>query len=71
MDIVSDGAIFSPSFVAGDILPGDAEYIVHAVNCHEDLLAVCREIEAIDTRLAFGLRAQLRAAIAKTEGKQP
>ena len=38
MDIVSDGAVFSPSFVAGDILPEDAEYIVRAVNAHEELI---------------------------------
>lgn len=39
LDIVSDGAAYSPSFVAGDILPEDAALIVRAVNSHEDLLA--------------------------------
>lgn len=31
VDIVSDGPPFNPAFVAGDIMPGDAEVIVQAV----------------------------------------
>lgn len=55
------------SQICGTWSKNDAELIVRSVNAVEALAEVCREIEAIDTRLPFGLRAQLKAALCLLE----
>jgi hypothetical protein len=44
-DIVTNAAEFSPAFIAGDILPEDAELICTAVNCHTALLEAAQAWE--------------------------
>jgi len=73
-----------PRTVAVATSVADAQFIVRAVNAHDDLLAACKAAEnwlgefidqsLHDDPLAEGevrLLQDLRAAIAKTEGTQP
>lgn len=53
--------------IAEEIELEDAAFIVRAVNCHEELLAACKEV--LDWVLATEVREQLSKAIAKAEGK--
>ena len=78
LDIVSDGAAYSPSFVAGDILPEDAELIARAVNNYADLLAALEAVTALAYELAMKsptltpavdrIIPQARAAISSAKG---
>ena len=82
LDIVSDGAFYSPSFVAGDILPEDAELIVRAVNNYADLLAALEGIandleqarayfpgKVADSGAMFASIGFARAAISRAKGQ--
>jgi len=84
LDIVSDGAAYSPFFIAGDILPEDAELIARAVNNYADLLAALENAKKQFDSIAAGLAlkhtvsissvqncaAQARAAISRAKGVQ-
>jgi hypothetical protein len=63
LDVVSHGAEFSPSFVAGDVSPSDARLIAAA----PDLLEALRLGVENDIPTTEWLRIA-RAAIAKAEG---
>lgn len=80
LDVLSEGVEFSPSFVAGDILPEDARLIAAAPDLLDALKALSAQFDAYANRdltgegvwrTRIGLsadREKARAAIAKAEG---
>lgn len=65
VDIVSEGAPFSPSFVAGDILPDDAALMIAA----PDLLAALEDVMSDPYFAKASTRyVHARAAIAAAKG---
>jgi hypothetical protein len=68
LDVVSDGAEFSPAFVAGDILPDDARLIAAA----PELLAALKDVMSDPYFAKAATRyTHARAAIEKAEGVAP
>ena len=70
MDVVSDGAEFSPSHVASEILPEDAEFIVRACNAHDELLEaleICQNYLGGPWTAPEDVIERARAAIAKAK----
>lgn len=51
------------------IYRANAEFIVNACNCHDELVAACEAIDRAPNGVALGDLDRLRAAIAKTKGE--
>lgn len=71
--ILAQGMPFPNSYV-GEALEQDANAIVHAVNCHDELVEALKALLADNERaypadLGNVAAAQARAAIAKAEGR--
>lgn len=69
LDVVSDGAEFSPSYVGGDMLPEDARLIAVAPELLAALKAIKRKTdESRDFRSAAACAAIAQAALVKATG---